>query len=262
MNEILEGGEHLERGLAPEPLAKPVAGSIVLHLVLAGLVGYYAWILGIFQHNYWGNQGLGGAMQVNLISSTLPLPATQINQNVLATETPSQAPAAPSPKEQKQVDQTAIPILGKRVRPHKETTHKTQPHQQPQRPDRADYGEQAGSSMPRATSPVLASNGPVNVGDNNFASLFGWYVDQINRVMANNWYKQEVDPRTPHGSRVYLVFTINRDGSPGNLRLDRSSGSPTLDQSCLRAVQRVETFGPLPAAYNQSTLKVSYYCEY
>jgi len=27
-------------------------------------------------------------------------------------------------------------------------------------------------------------------------------------------------------------------------------------------VQRVETFGPLPGAYNQNTLKVSYYCEY
>ena len=262
MNEILEGGAHLERGLSPEPLAKPVTGSIVLHLVLAGLVLYYAWILGLFHHNPWGNQGLGGAMQVNLVSSALPLPATQINQNVLATETPSQAPAAPSPKEQKQVDQTAIPILGKRVKPHKETTHKTQPHQQPQQQNRAAYGEQAGSIMPRATSPQMASNGPVNVGDNNFASLFGWYVDQINRVMANHWYKQEVDPRTPHGARAYLVFTIHRDGSPANIQLDRSSGSPTLDQSCLRAAQRVDSFGSLPAAYNQSTLKVSYYCEY
>jgi hypothetical protein len=27
-------------------------------------------------------------------------------------------------------------------------------------------------------------------------------------------------------------------------------------------VQRVDTFGQLPPNYNQSTLKVSYYCEY
>ena len=47
-----------------------------------------------------------------------------------------------------------------------------------------------------------------------------------------------------------------------NLQLDTSSGSPTLDRSCERAVQRVDTFGNLPPAYNQSTLKVSYYCEY
>jgi periplasmic protein TonB len=262
MSEILEGGEHLERGLAPEPIAIPAAGSIVLHLVLAALVVYYAWILGLFHHNLWGNQGLGGAMQVNLVSSSLPLPAEQVNQNVLATETPSQAPAAPTAKEQKQVDETAIPILGKKVKPRKETTQKTQQHQPQTQQNRAAYGEQAGTVMPRATTPQIGSNGPVNVGDNDFASRFGWYVDQINRKMANSWYKQEVDPRTPHGARVYLVFTIARDGAPSDVQLDRSSGSPTLDRSCMRGVQRVDTFGPLPTAYNQNSLKVSYYCEY
>jgi protein TonB len=61
---------------------------------------------------------------------------------------------------------------------------------------------------------------------------------------------------------VYLIFTINRDGAPSNIKLDRSSGSPTLDMSCEQGVERAGTFGPLPEAYNQSTLKVSYYCEY
>jgi protein TonB len=100
------------------------------------------------------------------------------------------------------------------------------------------------------------------VGDNDFASRFGWYVDQINRKMANSWYKQEVDPHTPRGARVYLVFTIHKDGSPSDVQLDRSSGSATLDRSCQRGVQRVDTFGTLPSAYNQNSLKVSYYCEY
>jgi protein TonB len=59
-----------------------------------------------------------------------------------------------------------------------------------------------------------------------------------------------------------MVFTIHRDGSVTELQLDRSSGSPTLDRSCLLAAQRVSTFGNLPAAYNQNMLKVSYYCEY
>jgi protein TonB len=254
--------EHLERELASEPIAMPATGSLLLHLALGLLVGYYAWMLGLFHHDVWGNAGAGGAMQVNLISSALPLPSQQVNQNVLATETPSQAPAQLSPKEQKQVDLSAIPIPGRKVKPRKETTHKTQQHQ-PQPPqNRATYGEQSGSIMPRALNPQMASNGPTNVGDNDFASRFGWYVDQINRKMAQSWYKAEVDPRTPHGDRVYLTFTISRDGGPSDVRLDRSSGSPTLDRSCMRGVQRVDTFGPLPGAYNQSTLKVSYYCEY
>jgi len=261
MDTIL-GSEHLERELAPEPVAGPAVGSLVLHLVLFGLVGYYAWILGLFHHNLWGNVGAGGAMQVNLVSSAIPLPAEQVNQNVLATETPSQAPAAPSTKDQHQIEQTAIPILGKHVKPQKHNIQKTQQHQPTPPQNRAAYGEQAGSIMPHAINPQIASNGPTNVGDADFASRFGWYVDQINRKMAQSWYKAEVDPRTPRGARVYLMFTINRDGSPSSVQLDRSSGSPTLDQSCLRGVQRVDTFGSLPPDYRQSTLKVSYYCEY
>ena len=126
----------------------------------------------------------------------------------------------------------------------------------------AHYGEQTGTSIQRAIQPQISSNGPTAVGDSDFASMFGWYVSQINAKMAVSWSKREVDPRTPSGSRVYLIFTIHRDGSTSGLQLDRSSGSPTLDLSCERGVQRAETFGALPSAYNQSTLKVSYYCEY
>lgn len=260
MNSILEGGEQLERELTPEPIAGPATGSVVLHLAVFGLLVGYGWMLGLFHHNVWGNMGAGGAMQVSLVSSALPLPAEELNQNVLATETPSKAPAQPSPKEQRRVDETAIPISGKQAKPKQQNTPKTQMHQ-PQPPQNvAQYGEQSGSLMPHQMQP--GTIGQTTVGDNNFASLYGWYVDQINRKMASTWNRYEVDPRTPKGARVYLIFTIHRDGSVSNLQLDRSSGSPTLDTSCERGVQRVDTFGNLPAAYNQSTLKVSYYCEY
>ncbi len=255
------GNEHLERELAPESVAGPATASIMLHIVLFGFVAYYAWILGLFHHNLWGNAGAGGAMQVNLVSP-LPLPSHEVNQNVVSTETPSQAPAPPSPKEEHQIDQTAIPILGKHTKPQKKTIQKTQQHQPQPVQNRANYGEKAGSVIPQAVNPQIASNGPTSVGDNDFASRYGWYVDQINRKMSQSWNRFEVDPRTPHGARVYLIFTINRDGSPGNVQLDSSSGSPTLDRSCENGVARVDTFGALPGGYNQSTLKVSYYCEY
>jgi protein TonB len=44
--------------------------------------------------------------------------------------------------------------------------------------------------------------------------------------------------------------------------MSQSSGSPTLDRSCLRGAQRVDTFGALPAQYTQSILMATYYCEY
>jgi protein TonB len=261
---VLEGAEHLERELTPEPIAAPAIGSFALHgLLLAALVSY-GLVSGLFHHNLWGNQGAGGAMQVSLVSNAIPLPNNQpLNNNVLTTEKPSQAPAPPSPKEQQKIDETAIPISGKQVKPKKENTPKTQQHQpQPLQDNVARYGEQNGTSIPRATTPQIASNGPAAVGDSDFASMFGWYVSQINTKMASVWNRFEVDTHTPRGSRVYLVFTIHRDGSPSDVRLDRSSGYPTLDRSCVNAARRVDTFGPLPPGYRQNTLMVSYYCEY
>ncbi len=259
MSSVLESSKHLELELTPEPFAGPAAGSVGLHLLIAAMLLSYAWALGLFHHNFWGTPGSGGSMQVTL-TNTIPLPADQINQNVLATETPSKAPAAPSPKVQKHEDETAIPIPGKPVKPTAKNIPKTQQHQPPPKTNVAQYGEQNGSIMPHQMQ--VGSAGPTTVGDNNFASLFPWYVDQINRKMSQSWDKGQVDQRTPKGARVFLVFSIFRDGSHSGAQIDTSSGSPTLDRSCLLGVQRVDTFGQLPPNYNQSTLKVSYYCEY
>jgi protein TonB len=46
------------------------------------------------------------------------------------------------------------------------------------------------------------------------------------------------------------------------VRMETASGSSTLDTACVRAAQRVDTFGPLPPQYRGTTLLVSYYCEY
>lgn len=257
------GGGHLERELAAEPMAAPAMGSFALHAILIASIVSWGLLSGLFKHSVWGNQGGGEAMQVNLVSSALPLPNTQpMNQNVLATEKPSTAPQAPSPKTQQKIDQDAIPILGKKIKTQEQTTQKTPPHPTPQVDNTARYGEQTGSSLQRATQPGVGSIGNTAVGDSDFVNMFGWYVRQINSKMASSWYKQEVDPRTPPGARVYLIFTVHKDGTVSGVKLDRSSGSTTLDQSCLRAAQRVDTFGNLPPAYNKSTLMVSYYCEY
>lgn len=257
---FFHGGDHLEHGLAPEPFARPAAGSVLLHCGIVIAIVLYGVIGGFFRHNLWGGAGPGGAIQVN-ITSALPLPNDHPpNQNVLATEKPSEAPAPPEPKTKQAEDENAIPILGKPKKPQQEM-QKTQQHQQPVPQNRAQYGEQAGSSMPRAMAPG-ASVGPTSVTDANFGSLFGWYVDNINRKMEQNGYRSLADPHTPKGARAYISFTIGRDGSVSQVKLDQSSGSPSWDVTCVRAAQRVDTFGPLPSQYRGNYLNVSYYCEY
>ncbi len=261
MSNLLEDGKDLEQELTGEPLGKPATGSVLLHLGLGAFVAAWYVLGGYYHSTNWGGQSNGGAISVN-ITASIPLPTNQPpNDNVLATDHPSPAPAPPAPKTENHVDQTAIPIVGKPVKPQEKREHKTPPVK-PQKPtNRAEYGEQAANNLPRAVT-AQTSPGPTSIQQGNFGSLYGWYVNQINTKMAQTWNKFEVNPATPKGARVYLIFTIHRDGSPSNVQLDRSSGSPTLDRSCLNAVQRVDSFGPLPPGYNQSTLNVSYYCEY
>lgn len=267
MSALLEGDERLERELTGEPVVAPATGSVALHIALVVAVVLYYVLGGFFHANTWGGATSGAAIRVNVVSSALPLPSDQPpNQNVLSTETPSQAPQLPLPKaEQATMDMKAIPIQGKtKEKPKPQPAPKTPPKQQPppKLDNRARYGEQAASSMPKAIQGPATTVGPTSANEGDFGSRFPWYVDGINRKMSQSWNKSEVDPRTPKGTRVFLVFTIHRDGTPSDVQLDRSSGSPTLDRSCVRGVQRVDTFGNLPGAYTSSSLKVSYYCEY
>src|SRR5258708_1138102 len=115
MSSLLEGAEHLERELTPEPLAAPAMGSFALHGAILGALVSYTLLGGLFHHNLWGNTGAGGAMQVNLVSTAIPLPNNQpLNQNVLATEKPTPAPPAPTPKEDRPVER--YPNIGSVVR--------------------------------------------------------------------------------------------------------------------------------------------------
>jgi protein TonB len=264
MEAVLEGGERLERELAPEPLAVPAAGSLLLHAALAGSIVAYGLIGGLFHHNQWGSAAGGGAIQVTLVTHALPLPSDHPpNENVLATETPSEAPAEAAPKPKQAVDETAIPISGKMTKAEQQNARKTQQHQPPAKQQNlAQFGEQAGSSMARSVQPQGFSSGQTTVSDGDFGSRFGWYVDNLNRKMASNFYKPEVDPHTPRGSRAYVQWAIHRDGSASSIQLSQSSGSSTLDRACIRAAQRVDTFGALPAQYSPNTLMTSYYCEY
>ena len=63
------------------------------------------------------------------------------------------------------------------------------------------------------------------------------------------------------GRRVYITFQIARDGTPSNIRIAQPSGDTTLDQTALNAVRHIDTFGPLPDAYQGSYVNVQYYFE-
>jgi len=271
--------------LEREPFGGSVAGSVFLHLFVVGAIALYVILVGRFHGGIWGNnEAAPGAIQATLVSSaSLPLPQQEKpTENVLATQTPSPAPAPPEPKAETAPPPDAIPIATKQKQQPKpkeppkknvETPPAKQPpknvmtsstkHAQPvpNQQNRANYGEAAAANIPKSNPSNPNGNNPVAVQGGDFGSRFPWYVDVIKRKTAQNWLLQEVAPGTPSGAKVYISFVLSRSGVPGQVRIAQSSGSPTLDSSCLRAVQRVDTYGPLPSGYNGSDLSVSYYCE-
>jgi protein TonB len=261
MDSLPGSSDQLERELvsSPEPIMAPAAGSLLLHGGLVAVLLAYGLIAGLIHHNLWGSAGSSGSIQVNMVSA-LPLPSDQPpNENVLATDTPSQAPAEPAAKTKHAVDDSTLAISGKNK--PMQNTRKAKQHE-PQQDNLARYGEQSGSSMARSMQPPGFTSGQTTVSDGDFGSRFGWYVDGINRKMTASSFRQEVDPHTPRGSRAYVQFAIHRDGSVSNVQMNQNSGSQTLDRACMRAAQRVDTFGTLPSQYTQSTVMTSFFCEY
>ena len=102
----------------------------------------------------------------------------------------------------------------------------------------------------------------VSGGGGDFGNRFSWYVKVVQQKVSENWLKYEVDPRITAANRVYLTFDIARDGSPKNVQIEQSSGIPSLDISATRAIQRIDTFGPLPPDYSGNKVSVEFWFDY
>jgi len=241
-----------ENYLGSDRLGINFAGSLVLHGLIAGAI--VAWAL-LFHHRSlnWGEQASNaGAIQATMVSS-IPLPPTQrtLDTGVLTSEAPSPAPVVTKERTEPPPTPNEVAIPEKITKPIK-TAEKPTPappkHIQPVTPPptKAVTGETAGIRIAQATLEVKNGTASVSVEDRTFGARFAYYVNIVNSKVAQNWYTGEADPRTSLGKSTTIVFDINREGVPSNARIETRSGSPSLDLSAMRAVQRVDGFGPLP----------------
>jgi protein TonB len=185
--------------------------------------------------------------------SSLPLPPRQrtLDTGVLTSEKPSPAPVQEKEKTEPPPSPNELAIQTKQTKPVK-TAEKATPeppkHVQPVpvQPNKAVTGETGGIRIAQATMQLKNGTASVSVADRAFGARFAYYVNIVNQTVAKNWYTGEADPRASEGKSVTLVFDINRDGIPSNAQIETRSGSPSLDTSAMRALQRVDGFGPLP----------------
>jgi protein TonB len=239
---------------SPDRFGSGFAGAIALHILIAAVcVGLAIVVPGHVEH--WGeNASTVGAIQASMVSA-IPLPSkvAPVEKSVLASENVTPAPKPP-PKEATQPPPKPTDILIKEKTPPK-TPPKVAPVEQPTPPKhpqptppttKAAAGDVA-TQLPQAINQVKNGTAMATVQDRTFGNRYAYYLKIISNAVAQQWYTQEADPGTSQGKRVTILFDVNRDGVPENIRIETKSGSPSLDASALHALQRVDNFGPLPA---------------
>lgn len=94
----------------------------------------------------------------------------------------------------------------------------------------------------------------------NPALPLGAYIQAAKNKAAQNFDASEVTGNIPAGATAYIQFVIWRHGNHDVPVTETSSGYESLDASCLRSVERVQSFGHLPSGYDNMT--VLHHCTY
>ena len=255
----------------PTRTARTTKQNFVLALALHGII--FGGIIGsayVFHTTgeAWGDKAdVAGAVQATMVSSVpLPPKVQPTTDNVLASESPSPVPPPPKPAAEPPPKPTDIPIVVKQ--PDKKLPPKTaeapspKPPEHPQpakpQPDKAATGETAGLRVAMTAVENRAGTSSTNVADSAFGQRYAYYVRALTQKVAQQWFTQTLDSGAP-GHRVYISFRVERDGTPSQIQIAKPSGDATLDASALRALQRIDTFGPLPDGYSGQYINVQYY---
>jgi protein TonB len=251
-------GEHSQ-------LTRPLAWSAGLHLAFATFVILYTTFVHGFRGEGWGAGGGGDAMGATLVSS-VPLPATPSDAtNVVATESKGLSKSEPKAQEQAPPEAVAIPDKNTKIKPKPVTTaNNRKPAAEPEDTNQIPYGEGGPVSGPYSMFNAGGAKGAFGFtgGGGDFGNRFSWYVQAVQRKVSENWLRYEVDPGIREAKRFFLTFDIARDGSPHDVTIEQSSGVPQLDQSAIRAIQRIDTFGPLPPEYSGNKVSVEFWFDY
>jgi periplasmic protein TonB len=266
-------------------LRKFLVYSAFLHGALALAIGVAAYFQ--YRGDQWNSVGgnQGNDVKVNLVPSAgIPMPKPDSFSDSHAVDPTKglykEEPKAPDVAEMPK-DALEIPKFKEQnpvkppVRPTKEFKDepRTKPVPHPSKvfedlrpaPNNAvNYGKGGSPNLPTGygTTPGATTSG-VQVqgqGGGDFATRYGWYVEAVRRKIGSNWNLFEIDPgvRSARLAKSVMTFTIYRDGSVKNIRMEQSSGNASMDNSAQRALANAAPMPALPNDYSGSYVNVSF----
>jgi protein TonB len=268
-------------------LRKFLVYSAFLHGALALAIGISAWYQ--YRGNEWNSVGgnLGNDVKVNLVPSAgIPMPKPDLTTDSHAVdptkglykeepkapeipEVPKDALEIPKFKEDQPAKPKPIVHLDKEFKDEprkKPVVHPSKVFEdlRPAPPNAVRTGKGGNPDVltgygntPGATTSGMKIQGQ---GGGDFATRYGWYVEAVRRKIGSNWNLFEIDPavRSARRARSVMTFTINRDGSVKNIRMELSSGNQSMDISVQRALASASPMPPLPNDYSGSYVNVDF----
>ena len=188
-----------------------------------------------------------------------PLPAAPPPRGgAVAPQAQRPAPEpTPPPKEAHAVREVPVPKpKDKPVKPKPEPVKTPDapaaapPQTTPQAP--TPGAQQAG----RDAAPPGAGAGAVTASVGGGDSSLGWYGAAVKAALESVWAKPYLEDARGTAS-VVVTFDIARDGTTRNLRIEQSSGIPSLDRSAQRAVIEASPLPAVPPTWTGDTIPVT-----
>jgi TonB family protein len=198
-----------------------------------------------------------------------PAPKETPRLSAPVTEPVTEAPPekAPPPEDKPKPEPTPV-----RPRPQPERPPRTFQRVAPKRTDEGPSLEQrlqqrleeVEADEAASTAPSPAPTPPQEAAPHSASAEvealdfpFAWYLKQVQTRVRDSW-DTPGDRLLAGGARPVVVsFVIHRDGHVSDVRVDSPSGTPGLDASALRAVDRAQPFPPLPDPYEGSSLSLT-----
>ena len=251
-----------------ERLGGMLALSASMHILLFLLLVGYTSLSSPFGGGWGKNWGTGGATRIGAVASLpgVPLPAPMLSTpNTLASDNPGLHETEPQPKTEPEPEAVQIPKFKDSTKPEK--AERVNTHIRKEKPVYAEnavpYGLGGQPSMSYTQIVSGAGEGGLSFGEGgDFGERYGWYVASVRSRISGNWLLSTISPSILTAPRLYMTFTILRDGTVTGVEITQSSGQPEVDRSALRAVLASNPLPALPPDYAGNRVKVNLYFDF
>ncbi len=248
-------------------LRDPIGISILLHIVLFSLILISSRI-GFSRSPGWGTVLDGGrAVKVKTVASLqgIPLPAGMR----AATSTIANQTRGLHKQKKKRAKKTVttpkakIQKFDKAVPEPKFKRINTRIQKEPIKPpdNAVPFGQGGAPAISYAQFSNGTGQGGVNLGG-DFGERFAWYVQAVRSRISANWLLATVSSRISTAPRLYINFSILRNGQIDNINITESSGIPEVDRSGIRAILASSPLAPLPRNYSGSNVSVEFWFDF